>query len=160
MDPLIDNLDDAGATRIVAAIARSRLHSGAQELPWDSGLRHTLATSLDLSPEIASSSEGDLARQALLLAAEDPKIRKSIAAMAEHGVQSKDRFDAGATIALTTAVLVVLQSHLRFERDKNGAWSVIIEKKPTSDSILKSLLKKLLALPHLSAQRSHDDSSL
>jgi hypothetical protein len=42
-------------------------------------------------------------------------------------------------------VLVVLQTHVKFERDKAGRWSVKIEKKPTDNSLLKPLVQKLLS---------------
>ena len=34
-----------------------------------------------------------------------------------------------------SAVLIVLQTHLRFEKDKQGKWSIIMEKKPTDATL-------------------------
>jgi len=48
-------------------------------------------------------------------------------------------------LALATAVLIVLQTHVRFQRDAQGKWTLTIEKKPASDSLLKDLAQKLLA---------------
>jgi len=45
---------------------------------------------------------------------------------------------------LTTAVLIALQTHLRFERDKKGQWALHVEKRPTKDALLKPLVEKLL----------------
>ena len=42
------------------------------------------------------------------------------------------------------AVLIVLQTHVKFERTPDGKWSLKVEKKPTSDSLLKGLVQKLI----------------
>jgi preprotein translocase subunit SecF len=44
-----------------------------------------------------------------------------------------------------SAVLIVLQTHVNFERDKRGKWSVKVEKKATDATLLRELVKKLLA---------------
>ena len=46
---------------------------------------------------------------------------------------------------MTTAVIIVLQTDVRFERREDGKWSVKVEKKPSSDSQVKALVQKLLA---------------
>ena len=38
---------------------------------------------------------------------------------------------------------MALQTQFEFARDKDGRWSVTIKKKPTSDAMLKPLIKKL-----------------
>jgi len=77
--------------------------------------------------------------------AEDPETRQAIATMAANLPETPSKFDAGATLALATAVLIVLQTHVRFQRDAQGKWTLTIEKKPASDSLLKDLAQKLLA---------------
>ncbi|MGC1717811.1 MAG: hypothetical protein WA746_02380, partial [Isosphaeraceae bacterium] len=47
------------------------------------------------------------------------------------------------TVALFAATLVVLQTHVLFERDRNGKIHIKIEKKPTRESLLKDLVQKL-----------------
>jgi hypothetical protein len=80
----------------------------------------------------------------LLVLAEDPDTRNAIETMAGQP-QSLQKFDLGASIALTTAVLMVLQTHIHFERGTDGKWSLKVEKKPTSDALLKGLVQKLLS---------------
>ena len=145
MTELIASLDDATAQRILASIARARVRSGAQELSWTIDLRQALAGAFEVSgqPEPPVSA-GDLARQALLLLAEDPATRQAIGTMAGHVPETRERFDFGTTVALAVAVLVALQAHVRFERDKNGRWSIQVEKRPTKDTLLKPLVEKLL----------------
>ena len=69
-------------------------------------------------------SEGDLARQALAFPAQDPAVARAIKDMSEAPVQ---QFGIGTSIAVTTAVLIVVTTHVRIERDKDGKWSVPIE---------------------------------
>jgi len=41
---------------------------------------------------------------------------------------------------------LVLQTHVRFERHANGTFTALVEKKPTSNRLLKYLVKNLLSL--------------
>jgi hypothetical protein len=47
---------------------------------------------------------------------------------------------------LVGGLLFALQSHFKFERTSNGKWTLKVEKKPTSNSLLTPLLKKILSL--------------
>ena len=48
------------------------------------------------------------------------------------------------TAAVIGAVLFVLGTHIKIERNAQGAWTVKVEKKPTDSTLLKSLMEKLL----------------
>jgi len=145
MDDLIRTLDDVTAQRVLSLIARSRAQAGADTIPWTSDLRQAVADAFELSAQPATVSEGELARQALLVLAEDPDTRRAIETMAANLPESPSKFDAGATLAIATAVLIVLQTHVRFQRDAQGKWTLTIEKKPTNERLLKDLAQKLLA---------------
>ena len=145
MDEVIRMLDDAAAQRILARIARSRLPADATPPAWTPDLRQALAEAFAVSPTAQPLTDGELVRQALLLLAEDPATRDAIHAMAATGAAAPLKYDAGTTVAVVTAVLIVLQTYVRFERDKQGKWSVVVEKKPTSEALLKPLVQKLLA---------------
>jgi hypothetical protein len=108
-----------------------------------SGLVQTLAHEFQLSGESGPVSDGELARQALLVLAEDPETGNAIEAMAASNA-SAEKFDFGATLGLTAAVLIVLQTHVRFARNSDGKWNLKIEKKPASDALLKGLVQKLI----------------
>ena len=139
----IQNIDSARALQILAIVCRS--HRNQQPSALTPNLRKELALTFDL-PDAASEpvSDEELAKQALLLLAEDPERRAAIETMAAQPELGRQKFDMGLTIGLTAAVLLVLQTHVRFERHEDGKWSVKIEKKPTSDALLKSLVQKLL----------------
>jgi hypothetical protein len=141
----IQSIDAVRAPRILDTVIRSYRNAHPPELTGE--LRRTLALSFDLSslPE-ESVTEEELAKQVLLVAAEDPDKRVAIEMMAAQSDIVGQKFDFGATFSLTVAALIVLQTHMCFERDKNGKWTVRVEKKKTSDALLRGLVQKLLGL--------------
>lgn len=141
---IIQNLDDITAQEILGAMARSRARAIDQNVPWSASLGQALAHEFHVDQGTALVSEGDLARLALLLLADDPETRAAIEAMAASK-ESAQKFDFGATIGLTAAALIVLQTHVSFGRGSDGKWSLKVEKKPTSDALLKGLVQKLLS---------------
>lgn len=147
MDSTIEQLDERTAVVILARIAASRLPSGSKPEGLSRHQREALraAFSEPLSPNPAT--EGELARLALqVLAEDDSQVRDAIHTMAAHPMEGKQQFELGTTIAVTTAVLLVLQTQVEFERDKDGRWSVKIKKLPTKEKLLQPLVAKLLAL--------------
>jgi hypothetical protein len=137
-------LDDATAQRLLATVAQARLRTGAVTLEPTADLGRVLAEGLAVTPPEEPTSEADIARLALRMLAEDPSTREVIVALAS--APRPERFDPGTTLAVTTAVLLVLQTHIRFNRDKAGKWTLTVEKKPTTESLLKPLVQKLLSL--------------
>ena len=144
MSDTIRKIDDVTAQRILGVITRSRADTAPEKVDWTSDLRQALASEFDAGPATTPVSDGELARQALLVLAEDPDTGNAIETMAAKP-QSLQKFDFGASIALTAAVLIVLQTRVKFERGANGKWSLQVEKKPTSDALLKGLVQKLVS---------------
>lgn len=150
MDDMIRGLDDSQAVRVLTTFARVRLRAGGvAETEWtpelDRALRQDFPAEADAG-RAASVSEGDLARQALLLLADDPQNRDALTALIEG--PPPESFEVVGTVALLAAMLVVLQTHVLFERDRDGKIHIKIEKKPTQDSLLKNLVQKLLGFFH------------
>jgi hypothetical protein len=141
----IEDLEDEKACAILARIVQSQSHSTNAPVTLSADIRQALASAFTTSPELTPVSEGELARQALLVLAEDEGMREIIDTMAVNLPEPSTQYDAGATLAITTAVLFVLQTHFRIECDKKGRWSVMLEKKPTSEVLLKKLVQKFLA---------------
>src|SRR5580658_3598404 len=141
---MIQHLDDRKAEQILVAIARSLRSSGVKPPTWSSDLEHAVASEFDVEPGAPPVSDGELARQALVLLAEDPEMHASIETMAANWDDSVQRFDFGAALSLTTAALIALQTHVKFERTSNGKWTLRIEKKPTRDGLLKALAEKII----------------
>jgi len=69
---MIQNLDDSKAEQILLAITRSLRGSGVKPPPWSPDLEHALAFEFHVEPGTPPVSDGELARQALLLLAGDP----------------------------------------------------------------------------------------
>ena len=134
MTDWIDTLDDATAGRVLAVYAGGRAaDSQVRDCPPE--LRAALAAEFG-PPAGERTGEGDLARAALRVLCEDPARARALRATAEQPARS---FGALAAVGMAAAVLVVLQTHVKFDRDKQGKWSLKIEKKPASDKLLGKL---------------------
>ena len=144
LEQVILRLSDEEAIRVVRTIARAEAGSG-QVTELTPEIRLALA---DVAPSAdggaGAPAEGDVARAALLWLGSDPARRDGILSLAQH--PPAERFVEPGTIVLSAAVLVLLQTHVRFERKPDGTWSLKVEKKPSSESLLKSLIPKLLEL--------------
>ena len=93
--------------------------------------------------------QGDLARTALDLLAQDPAFAEPIRLMASQPPAASQRYlDPASAIALTTAALMVLQTRVKFKRDSSGKWSFEVDKKASSDGALKLVVQHLLSLLH------------
>ncbi|NJM11384.1 MAG: hypothetical protein HC889_05415 [Synechococcaceae cyanobacterium SM1_2_3] len=139
----ISTLDDATACRVLATFAR------AQANPAETALTPELRQALREfapAPEAAAvaASEGDLARAALILLADDPQYQPILTALIEGPAPAQ--FGPAKTAAVIAAVLIVLQTAVAFERDKDGRWSIEIKKQPTDSSLLEPLVQKLLGV--------------
>ena len=93
----------------------------------------------------APINEGDMARSALLFLASEPDYREGLAALVASPPPER-LLGPWEAMALASAVLAVLQTHFKFERDKQGRWTVNLEKKPTDAQLLKSVIQKLLGI--------------
>ncbi len=97
---------------------------------------------------VEPATPSEVARLTLAVLAEEEAQREAIEMMA--GQPEAERFfDPGAlitTASVVTACLLLLQTHFKIERDKDGKWTFRLEKLPTSDSLLKELMLKLLGL--------------
>lgn len=138
----IQSLDDATAHRVLATFARAQ--ASLAEATLTPELRQALRE-FATSPETAavSASEGDLARAALLLLADDPQRQSILTALIEGPVPAQ--FGPVKNAAVITAVLLVLQLYVKFEYDKDGRWSIEIVKEPTDKALLMPLVQKLLS---------------
>lgn len=157
------NLDDTSAIRILRTVAQARLRPGAAgvtafpdvldvpALPKVPELRSVLGGAFG-SREETHVSEGDLARAALDVLAQDPAFAEPIQTMARQAAAgasaSTQRYLEPATIALTTAALLVLQTRVKFKLDHQRKWTLEIDKKAASDGAVKLLVERLLSLLH------------
>jgi hypothetical protein len=140
MEELVKSLDDVTAIRILGILARRSTGDFQTELTPE--IVRVLRNEFDVSPEPGQTSKGDLARQALVVLAQNSETREAIARL--NISTPPQSFEPVSTVALLAAALIALQTHVRFERDSEGKITLLIEKKETKDSLLKSLAQKLL----------------
>jgi hypothetical protein len=145
MDEQISQLSDSTAIRVLSQMPETWSSEGTTDPALAPEQQDALAEWLGAPVASSPVSEGDLARQTLTLLATEPLRREAILAIAAESPSQSDRFDAGTTIAIGAAVLMVLQTYVRFERDKEGKWSIEIKKDPTSNELLKPMVEKFLA---------------
>ncbi len=142
----IKELDDQTAASILSTIAQSRMRSGDCVTQPDSGIQSALESAFELPKSPDTPTQGELARQALLFLADDPAYKEPLSAML-NGPRTKSFGTDPVTLTIViTAALVVLQTRVKIEKDKEGKWTVLIDRKATSDSLLKTLVKNLIAL--------------
>ena len=135
-------LDDATAQRILTTIARVRSASTPDDSP---NFREALADEFKPAPSHVSISAGELARQALIVLAEDPATRLAIDSMAkEETSTTRQTYDGGATIALGVAAYFALGTAIDIQRDKQGKWSFKMKVRPASEAAVKKLVEKLI----------------
>ncbi len=138
MQNLIQDLDDATAIRVLRTFATARSRDGDDHTGWSPELQQALVESTDASDAADAVTEGELAREALLLLADDPDNRQGLTALIEG--PPAQRFLDPATIAVGVAALIALQTYVKFERTKDGKIHVKIEKKPLPVELMRKLL--------------------
>lgn len=140
----IQPVEDEQALRILSLLGEA--HQG--EVPAGEA-RAELARALDQvvdTADVPAPSDAEAAGMALQLLADDPRFAGSIEAM-KSGPQTRAMGPGVVEGAfLIAGLLMVLQTHFEFARDKDGRWSIKIKKKATSDALLKPLIKKLTVL--------------
>lgn len=143
MQPPLEELTDAGAMDVLTTFCRVQQDEAVVTQPGP----RLLDVLRELLPSGSSSEEGvskeDVARAAVEFLAVDADHGPAICAMAK-GPRS-ERFGLIETATVVTGVLVVLQTHIRFERLPNREWSLRLEKKPTNPKLLSKLVGKLLS---------------
>jgi len=137
--------DDDISISILKSIAQARLGPAAGELPPDPELRSALAAAFNSAGQ-APASEGDLARAALDLLRQDPAFAEPIQVMASQAgaPASRQRYLEPVTIGLATAAVLALQTRVKFKMDHNHKWSIEVDKKSSSDAVVKLLVQRLL----------------
>ena len=142
---LIPDLDDQRAVRILEDVTQARARRDEQAPRWDDETAKGLREAFDVSQSGGPVSGGEVARAALLVLAEESETRQAIETMARHMPASRQAFIDPGTVALTAALLVVLQSHIELKRDADGKWSFSYIKKEAPVELLKPLVEKLVA---------------
>ncbi|MHB9107042.1 MAG: hypothetical protein ACYDCO_08305 [Armatimonadota bacterium] len=142
--PEIQALSDGVAGYILSTIIQHRVE---ETQAVDEGvLVAELATEVQATPA-ASATPGEVARLALQLLVEEPETHDIVLTMARN--PRPEQFAIGEAVVLTaviTAAIKILSSHVRYEVDKNGKRTLLIDTKSSSEGLIKAIVEKLLAL--------------
>jgi hypothetical protein len=146
LDDRIAALSDPEAIGLVQRFSRAQPKTDVPSA-LEASVARQLSGQLDLSESLHSTaSQGEVARAALRFIASDPEHQAGIRALLDHSPSQKEKFVIVESAVLVPLVLIALQTHVKFERDKQGTWTVKVEKKPTDANLLKDMVKKLLSL--------------
>ena len=144
MQEWIEELDDATAVRVLRTYAGTLARSQGFETELNADARTALVEHFNAPPTHQAPSDGEVAKRALALLADDPEIQPRLRAMVERQAEQFG-FGPGA-VALAVAAIIALQTHVKFQRKADGAWSLSIEKKPSQQGLVKMLAQAIVRL--------------
>ncbi len=146
MKNIIQSLSDEEAARILGAVCRNIFDSGCKPVNPNAGMLEALSSQFSVSGTATVPSKGQLARQALLLLAEEPQYEEPIRSMASnpHWADASFAVDPVMITSVLTAAVVVLQTRLKITRDPQGRWTVEIDKQAASENLIKDFVKSIV----------------
>ncbi|MHB9107036.1 MAG: hypothetical protein ACYDCO_08270 [Armatimonadota bacterium] len=145
--PEIQALSDEAAGNILVTVAKHRV---TDFLATDGeALVAALAEELQVAPPANGTTSGEVARLALQLLAVDPDLetRETVLTMTRN--PQPEQFTLGEAIIITaviTAAIKILSTHVRYEVDKDGKQTLLIDVKSSSEGLIKAIVEKLLSL--------------
>jgi hypothetical protein len=143
MDDYISALDDGASTRILESISRAHGEGRSGESELSEGLREAMREEFGIQPGPNPVSDGDVARAALQVLAQNDDFEEIITTMAKNPPPEKLGIPV-TELALLTAVVFVLKSEFEIKRDKSGRYSFLFRSKPLDKAILKEFITQVL----------------
>ena len=142
----IRQLDDASALRMLSVIAEAH-RDQMQETTPSRELAGALNEAMGGQCEATNDPrDGEAARLALAMLAQDERFAGPIETTLKGPTPQRMALGVVEGTLLATGILLALQTYFKFERKENGHWSVKIEKKSTSNSLVAPLVKKLMSV--------------
>jgi hypothetical protein len=139
---MLATLSDPDTLRLLSAIVGARLQASPAEAPPHADILAALTDTFGSPATAAEPTDGDLARAALALAADDPATAEHLEGMIELG--PPPTMGAETIVLALTAALVILQTEVTFERTSTGKYRVKLHKRAASDALLKSLAQVVM----------------
>jgi len=144
MNDFIQTLNDQTAVKLLSTIAKPHIDAGGNDTELTSELCDTLKNEFGSQEATESVSDGDMARHALQLLAQDQQMRERIRAMVE--IPQLGKFvDPAVAIGLSAALVFVLKTSGMMKRDENGKLTWQVEWKSLDNKLLKGFVDKLLS---------------
>lgn len=140
MNDFINNLDDRDAVRILSVMANAHRNEQDTETELTPELKDALKAFSSGTSDFQAIPEGDMAREMLNFLADDPELRENIRALANGAVPVK--MFGIETIAISTAVLIMLKTSVKFKRNPDTTWSLEIIKPSIDVGKLTKLIDK------------------
>lgn len=139
----LSQLTDADAIDLLRRIAEGQREAASSPAASD-----LLAAAAPLAAGDAAPlpSDGEAARLALALLAEESRYASILEAMLSNPPPRHFAIDPVTGSLLAAGLLIALQTHVEFIRNPDKTWSLKIIKKPSSNSLLAQMIKKLAAL--------------
>jgi hypothetical protein len=138
----LPTLADRDALRLLSTLAGPQLRGHPPNTLPTPALLAALAdafgssTTPSASPTLAPPTQGDLARAALAVAAEDPTTGPALESLLDDHNESLTYTTRGIPTTLAiTAALAILQTEVTFERTATGTWTATIKKKAAGDTL-------------------------
>ena len=152
MKELINSLSDQAAVQILATIAKHHPQGEPTESLDLTELTQTLPETADAQPVDTAVSDGEMARAALLILAQDEELQGIIKTLAEaaqgQGEVTGDyrtfAVDPVVGAGIATAIIFVLKTSGKIERDENGKLKWHVAWESLDKSLLKQFVDKLL----------------
>jgi len=152
MKELINSLNDQAAVQILATIAQHHPQGEPAESLSLTELTQTLPETFDAKPVDTAVSDGEMARTALLVLAQDDELGGIIKALAEAakgqgeapGEYRAFAVDPIVGAGVATAIIFVLKTSGKIERDENGKLKWHVGWESLDKSLLKQFVDKLL----------------
>ena len=148
MEERIKSLDDNTAVRVLTIIAKYHLDEGGPDIKLSGDLKGELSKEFNEGAVDVAVSDGEMAREALVLLARDTEMRENITRLiekpVEHGDRHKFALDPVTVGVLTTAVVLVLKTQFEIGL-KEGRWSFSLKSEAVDMEVLKGFVSKLLS---------------
>jgi hypothetical protein len=145
MESEIRDLSDRRATWILTTIAEHVPAPGGDEVELTAELREALARQLEVRPQGEPASDGDVAREALVLLAQDSTLGPAVTAMVENPAPMRMALEPTSALVLAAAVLMVLKTHFEIKRDAQGCWTFQLKSPALDKGLLKRFVETLLS---------------
>ena len=139
MENVLDSIDDKRAVAILTRVAKGRGLLQCAPCLEVRQAQAALAEAFGQAGAGDTPTEADLARQCLRLLSQNPDTAQAIAAMAGQPDRGAQCFFV-AEVSVIVLALAVLGTSGRFELDKTGKVTLVVEKKALSNEVLKKLV--------------------
>ncbi len=148
MHEMIEHLDDETAIRVLVQFAEGQFPGDRQDKQTGEDLRQALFASSSGETPQGDATAGAVARQGLLVFAEDARNHEALLALTRN--PRPRSFSIVGGVAVLAAAVVVLQTRVEFERDKGGRMRLKIEKGAASNDVLKKFMGLLAGFVRVS----------